>query len=200
MTPHGYHDEAIRRIAEARRMKPEEVLAYVTSIGRQIGAADAGAVAEAVAHLVGQGKPFKAKDVAKIVSLGVAGLTGEAGAQAPSIGPVRHPEGRTRTIRQSPCRSPTPRAGATRASGSSSGRRTRSARRTSSRPSTASRWRRWPRPRAWSRRWGSHRSRWPADRCSRGVLFSNGAERLIPETGGARGPSEGATRSSATSG
>lgn len=63
-------NDALQRIAAARKLKPEEAEAYVASVGRQVGSADLGRVAEAVAHLVDVGSPFKAKDVARVLKGG----------------------------------------------------------------------------------------------------------------------------------
>lgn len=64
--------EACRRIAELRKSKPDEAEAYVKSLCRQIGAADAAAVGWAVASLLEKGRPFKAKDVARAMKAGPA--------------------------------------------------------------------------------------------------------------------------------
>ena len=65
-------DAATRAIAALKRLKLEDADAYVKSIGRQIGETDAGIVATAILHLLGERKPFKAKDVARVVKNGPA--------------------------------------------------------------------------------------------------------------------------------
>lgn len=64
----GEGDDATRRIAELRRLKPADAEAYVKSIGRQIGEKDARVVARAVLHLLTTGQSCKAKDVARALS------------------------------------------------------------------------------------------------------------------------------------
>lgn len=56
---------AIKQIAEIQGVEPANAEAYVKSLGRQLGAADSAKLAEAVLALLQEGRPFKAKDVAR---------------------------------------------------------------------------------------------------------------------------------------
>lgn len=58
-------DPTIKRIAEVQNVDPANAEAYVKSLGRQLGAADGAKLADAVLALLQEGRPFKAKDVAR---------------------------------------------------------------------------------------------------------------------------------------
>lgn len=70
----GTLEDLNERIASLKRVKPAEAESYVKSIGRQVGEADAAVVAAAIVQLLGTGKPFKVKDVARAIKSGPAAL------------------------------------------------------------------------------------------------------------------------------
>lgn len=63
-------EKCIDRIAECHRIRRVDAAAYVKSIARQIGAKDDLAVADAIIGLLERGEPFKAKDVARVLNAG----------------------------------------------------------------------------------------------------------------------------------
>lgn len=63
-------DPTIKQIAEIQGVDPGRAEAYVKSLGRQLDAADAARVAEAVLSLLQEGTSFKAKDVARRIKDG----------------------------------------------------------------------------------------------------------------------------------
>src|SRR5262249_2287947 len=64
-------DKAIRRIAELQRVEPAAAEAYVNSLCRQLGSRDGGRVGVAVAGLLEERRPCKAKDVARRLKEGI---------------------------------------------------------------------------------------------------------------------------------